>query len=113
LVESIERIAENAERAVTSMEVIAKQAPLMTTDHPKGLSAVIPDAIYTVEEVAKLIRVSLSEVHALTQIGGPIPCMRLGRSRKIKRVLGRDILAYLESSKGPNSDTKYQLKHLE
>jgi len=112
LVESIGRIADNTERATTAIEAVAKHATPLTASPPKGISAVIPDAIYTVEEVTELIRISLSEVHALTQVGGPIPCMRIGRAGKIKRVLGRDILAYLESSKGPKPETKYELKHL-
>jgi excisionase family DNA binding protein len=71
-----------------------------------------PDRVYTLDEVAELLRCSRANVHRLA-LKGQLASVRIGAGNAGYRVLGRDLLAFLESRRSGGPQPNGAIKHLE
>src|SRR5262249_50227033 len=70
-----------------------------------------PDKIYIVAEVAAILRCGKSNVYDLLYTG-ELACIPVGAGRKGRRVMGRDLLAFLDSRREGGPQQPATFKHI-
>jgi excisionase family DNA binding protein len=108
---------EISRRVIAQVKIIRETAPYIFGDHwiartPEGVvMSVDPNKVYLVIEAAEILRCGKTNAYELIA-SGDLASTKIGAGRKGIRVMGSDILAFLESRREGGPKPQGSLKYL-